>query len=371
MIRGIDISNWQGEINFPRLAQTDVRLLYIKATEGTDYRDPRLDDYYDGARREGLKTAFYHYLLARTDEEARAEARYFAGALSGRRSDALFAVEPGNRRFFTSKESFSRVVGVFLEEAERLLGIGGMIYTDSYSARADYTGLTRFPLWVAQYGVAAPDTGEWSTWTGWQYTDKGRRLGIDGYVDEDYFRDSVEVTKLLPQNGGSDTRRRSSVVYYTVQSGDTLYAIARRFGVTVEELVKYNSIKDPERIYPGQVLRIYTDAPRKELGAQSRYIVQRGDTLYDIAQNSGTDLNEILRANSIQDPNRIYPGQVVSIPRAGGYNTSRGLDSAYIVRPGDNLTRIANRLDVSVQRLVGKNNIANPDRIYVGQVLKY
>ena len=65
MIRGIDISNWQGEINFPRLAQTDVRLLYIKATEGTDYRDPRLDDYYDGARREGLKTAFYHYLLAR------------------------------------------------------------------------------------------------------------------------------------------------------------------------------------------------------------------------------------------------------------------------------------------------------------------
>ena len=66
MIRGIDISNWQGEINFPRLAQTDVRLLYIKATEGTDYRDPRLDDYYDGARREGLKTAFYHYLLART-----------------------------------------------------------------------------------------------------------------------------------------------------------------------------------------------------------------------------------------------------------------------------------------------------------------
>lgn len=160
-------------------------------------------------------------------------------------------------------------------------------------------------------------------------------------------------------------------MYYTVQSGDTLYAIARRFGVTVEELVKYNSIKDPDRIYPGQVLRIYTDAPRKELGAQSRYIVQRGDTLYDIAQNSGTDLNEILRANSIQDPNRIYPGQVVSIPRAGGYNTSRGLDSAYIVRPGDNLTRIANRLDVSVQRLVGKNNIANPDRIYVGQVLKY
>lgn len=371
MIRGIDISNWQGEINFSRLAQTDVRLLYIKATEGTEYLDSRLDDYYDGARREGLKTAFYHYLLARTDDDARAEARYFVGALFGRRSDALFAVEPGNRRFFTNKESFSRVVGVFLEEAERLLEIGGMIYTDSYSARADYTGLTRFPLWVAQYGVAAPNTGEWATWTGWQYTDKGRRLGIDGYVDEDYFRDSVAVTKLLPQNGGVDGRRRSSVIYYTVMSGDTLYAIARRFGVTVEELVKYNSIKDADRIYPGQVLRIYTDAPRKELGAQSRYIVQRGDTLYDIAQRSATDLNEILRANSIKDANRIYPGQVVSIPKPGGDNTSRALDSAYIVRPGDTLRRIANRLDVSEERLVGKNNLADANRIYVGQVLKY
>lgn len=371
MIVGIDISNWQGDINFARLAQTDVRLAYIKATEGTEYRDPRLDDYYEGARREGLKTAFYHYLLARTADEAREEARYFAAALSGRTSDALFAVEPANRRYFTNNESFSRVVEAFIEEAQSLLSVGGMIYTDSFSAREDYTALTRFPLWVAQYGVAEPDTGEWDTWTGWQYTDKGRLLGITGYVDEDYFKEEVLAERQLPQNGGGDSRRRSSVIYYDVQSGDTLYAIARRFGVTAEELAKYNSIKDPDRIFPGQVLRIYTDAPRKELGAQSRHMVQQGDTLYDIAQDRGVGLDELLRANSIENPDRIYTGQVVNVPRPSGDNTSRSLDSAYIVRLGDNLTRIARRLDVTIDRLVGKNKIANPNRIYAGEVLKY
>ena len=81
----------------------------------------------------------------------------------------------------------------------------------------------------------------------WQYTSKGRIDGIDGYADlDECFRD-------FPAEIGG---RHDKTVTYTVKKGDTLSAIARRYGVSVREIAKENGIKDPDRIYAGQKLRI-------------------------------------------------------------------------------------------------------------------
>ncbi|MCD7845005.1 MAG: LysM peptidoglycan-binding domain-containing protein [Oscillospiraceae bacterium] len=96
---------------------------------------------------------------------------------------------------------------------------------------------------------------------------------------------------------------------YVVKSGDTLYAVARRYSVTVEELVYANQLADPAVLSVGQALVI----PQ----GQRAHTVRRGQTMYSIAQSYGVSLQRLLAANPSIDPNRIYPGQSIVIPAAG------------------------------------------------------
>jgi len=104
----------------------------------------------------------------------------------------------------------------------------------------------------------------------------------------------------------------SSCSYYTVQRGDTLYSIARRHGSTVQAIAQASGILNPAYIYVGQVLCIPGQATPLPSGGY--YIVQRGDTLYSIAHRFGTTHWAIAVANSLSNPNYIYPGQGLIIP---------------------------------------------------------
>ena len=96
------------------------------------------------------------------------------------------------------------------------------------------------------------------------------------------------------------------------------------------------------------------------------YTVVSGDTLSDIAARFGTTYQAIAERNDIDNPNLIYPGQVLTIsgqPQNGG-------EVWYTVVSGDTLSAIADRFNVSVQQIVDLNNIGNPDLIYPGQKFK-
>lgn len=152
--------------------------------------------------------------------------------------------------------------------------------------------------------------------------------------------------------------------YYTVQRGDTLYSIAVRFGTTVEELQRLNGLSDTT-IFVGQKIKVPGPGEADEPKAVE-YIVQEGDTLYSIARRFGVDMEEVARANNITDPSTIYVGQRLIIPGAR-QTPARQL---YYVQPGDTLTGIAQRFGVSLQALMEANNITDPDAIYAGQVLR-
>ena len=100
---------------------------------------------------------------------------------------------------------------------------------------------------------------------------------------------------------------------YLIKYGDTLYSIARRFGITLEQLLAANpQIINPDMIYPGANIVIPSPTPAP---GQMIYIVQRGDSLYSIARRFGTTVDTLLRLNpNIKNASLIYPGQQVNVP---------------------------------------------------------
>jgi LysM repeat protein len=96
---------------------------------------------------------------------------------------------------------------------------------------------------------------------------------------------------------------------YTVQSGDTLGEIAQRFGTSVRAIVRFNDIEDPDIIFPDQILCL----PRAPL-VMPVYEVQPGDTLSAIAQRFGSSVQAIAQRNDLADPDSIFPGQILRIP---------------------------------------------------------
>ncbi len=155
---------------------------------------------------------------------------------------------------------------------------------------------------------------------------------------------------------------------YTVEWGDTLYSIVRRYGTTVEAIVALNGLQDASYISVGQVLKI-PGTPSTIPPTGGDYIVRAGDTLYSIAARYGTTVEAIQSANGIVNPSLIKVGQRLIIPGGGTTSTPITGGTTYVVQADDTLYSIAARFGKNVWDIVVANNLADPALIYVGQEL--
>jgi len=160
---------------------------------------------------------------------------------------------------------------------------------------------------------------------------------------------------------------------YVVTTGDTLYSIANRFGVTVEQIAQANGITNVNRISVGQQLNIPGGGGSGGTGGPTsgNYTVKSGDTLYSIATRYGTTVQQLVILNNLSNPNAISVGQTLNVPGAGG-GSSGGtggpvVDGKYIVQRGDTLFAISRRFGTTVTILQELNDIEDPDEISVGQ----
>lgn len=313
---GIDISQWQENIDFTAVKEDGIEIVYIKASQGNDYIDPYFERNYQNAKENGLKIGFYHFLTARTTEEAKDQADFFASVISHKQIDCRLAMDFevfGN----LTRSEINEISKAFLEQVEEKTKKEMVIYSDASNARNifDQELAEKYPIWIAEYGVRNPSNNDkWKNWVGFQYADNGRIRGINGYVDRDYYTTGILLsdTTVIPENTHSNNRDKTRNI--TVKRGDTLSKLAIQYKTTINEIVELNNIKNRNMIYVGEILKVpYSTQEQKGETNHVIYTIKRGDTLTKIAKEFKTTVKEIVRLNNIKNSNIIYAGETLRI----------------------------------------------------------
>ena len=359
-----------------------IEVVYIKATEGTSYKNSYLNRYYTDARANGLKIGFYHFLTATSIAGAEAQAQYFADAIEGKEVDCKLALD--YEEFYgVSKNQANRIAVAFIKKIKAITGKDVIVYSNLNNLRNTFDGYTSIQvlLWLAYYGNPdnlLDENYAWDTYIGIQYTSTGRVPGINGNVDRNRFSKEILMDDLIPGNepttGDPPNPENGNIINYIVKSGDTLSQIALRYGTTVSEIAKLNNIKNVNLIYPGQILEIITNTnSNQSLSSNTNaetitYTIKRGDTLSQIALNYNVTVQDLVNWNNIQNPNLIYTGNTLTIYTPGIKNQS-SQNIEYRVQKGDTLWAISLRYGTTVDKLVQVNNIQNRNLIYPGQIL--
>lgn len=281
MYKGIDVSKWQGHIDWPRVK---VDFAIIRAGISTS-KDARFEDNYAGATAAGIPVGVYWYLRAMTVEAAHREAAACIKAIRGKKlSYPVYADIEEAAQLRLGREKLSDIAAAFLADIEAAGFFAGLYSSKSHLETCFTSEIReRYAVWVAHYGVGK------TTYSGrygmWQYTDKGTVDGISGAVDldiayEDYpaiIRGTAtepkpeksvadlaaEVLAGMWGNGAERRERLTAAGYdyaavqaevnrrvaaprvHVVRQGDTLGALARKYGTTVAEIVAKNRGRYP------------------------------------------------------------------------------------------------------------------------------
>jgi len=166
-----------------------------------------------------------------------------------------------------------------------------------------------------------------------------------------------------------------SFTLYKVKPGDSLYTIAVKFEITVEDIKRNNQLNNPNNLRVGQELKILQTSPTATTEEDNQdeegyiYVVKPGETLFAIAQRYSVPLNELAKANNITDPGSLRVGQRLRIPDAAAPKPANTGERVHIVQPGETLSEIAIQYGVTPKAIVKINGLSDPSRIVSGQKL--
>ncbi|MBR3660556.1 MAG: LysM peptidoglycan-binding domain-containing protein [Bacilli bacterium] len=147
----------------------------------------------------------------------------------------------------------------------------------------------------------------------------------------------------------------SDYIIYTIKKGDNLYSIAKRFNISLNDLINFNEMSSTLLTIGDELL-----IPTNNSNLDITYIVKPNDTLYSIAKRYNISINMLKNKNNLEN-NMLQIGQKLIIPNTSNYMT-------YVVRTNDNLDSIANKTNTSKESIRRLNNLLN-DEIVVGQIL--
>lgn len=185
-LTGIDVSKWQGQVNWSSVQQAGIAFTFVRATYGVSEIDSSFNDNWQALKNAGITRGAYHFFLAADDPVQQAE--FFirtVGTLSPNDLPPVVDVESDSG----VNSNLVANVQTWLNTVAQGLGRTPIIYTAPSYWNANLTSaFGHYPLWVAEYGVSIPKpVNGWDEWTFWQYSSTGKIAGISGEVDLDYF----------------------------------------------------------------------------------------------------------------------------------------------------------------------------------------
>ncbi|WP_419909046.1 glycoside hydrolase family 25 protein [Hoeflea sp.] len=198
-VTGIDVSRYQGTVDWKQVQGSGVRFAAIKATEGA--ADYPYSDYYtqnaELARQAGLAVGGYHFFNPNAD--GKTQANYFLQVVQPKPGDLLPMLDLEQ----TGSASGAQIADgaqAWLETVRAATGRKPLLYTTAgfWSQIGSPAGFDNYPLWVAEYGVNQPHLPQgWSNYTIWQHSQSGKVAGIEGPVDLDLFSGAPEALKSI------------------------------------------------------------------------------------------------------------------------------------------------------------------------------
>ena len=203
MIKGIDISNWQGNVDFNKVKNAGYEIAYIKATEGQHTLDKNFNTNYANAKASGINIGFYHFLHG--NENGKTQAEWMYSNIKDKEFQCKIAIDV-EVTDGANADTLSQIVCDFAETIKSLTGKEVVLYTYTSFLGANLnSSIDKYPLWIAEYGVNKPNISR--NYIGWQYADNGQVDGCpNGNTDLDYFTEEIYIANSMPNTSNQDVK---------------------------------------------------------------------------------------------------------------------------------------------------------------------
>lgn len=293
MLKGIDVSEHNGKIDFAKVKNSGLDFVIIRigwiGNKENHTLDKKFEEYYNNAKANGLKVGFYVYSYVENETAMLSAINWVRTQISGKiREYPIFLDVEDAQISKLSKDEQTKLCKYFCDNFENS---GVYANLDWFKNKLNVNELLNYKIWLAQWTNAETHSADFKVDL-WQYTSKGSVNGISGRVDMNYCLNCEENTEQITgqlslieianvvirgEYGNGEERKTRlknagynydevqakvnelmgvSSVNYKVKSGDTLSEIAQKFGTTVNKLASLNNIKNVNLIYAGQNLKI-------------------------------------------------------------------------------------------------------------------
>ena len=208
---GIDVSRYQGEINWQTVAAAGYRFAIIRATVGNHYTDPRFYVNWQGAKNSGLLVSAYH--VVKPGHSAESQIERLVDALGDRAPDLPLVLDVE----LADDQPKNTITAVTLDSAKLLAERRGrkpIIYTGGWFWNPNINRLAEwndYDLWIAHYGVSSPTLPlDWMAWRFWQYSESGSVAGVQSRnTDLNWFQGTIDDLLAYAQGGAGEALRPS------------------------------------------------------------------------------------------------------------------------------------------------------------------
>ena len=352
-MKGIDISSYQGTVNFQKIKNSEYQFVIIRLGYGDNILsqdDKKLQYNLTKCMEYNIPYAFYLVSYAKNftgQESVDSEIEHTKRLIANTNPFCIFYdMEVDSIKYLGETTLTNQAIRYCDYFKSKGYQVGIYANKNWYTNYLDYDKLKKqnYKIWLAHYGIEKPSL-ECDIW---QYTDKGK---VEGIYENTVDLNIMYKNLLLTTPNASTKKQIEELVEEVIEgkwgNGEERKNKLIRSGYPYEEIQK----KVNEKL-------------SSNLSKEIEYKVKKGDTLSKIASLYHMTYQELASYNHLSNPNQIYPNQIIKIP-------NQTLNSKYYqVKKGDNLSKIAKENNTTVENLVKINNIKNPNLIYVGQKIR-